>query len=96
MRKRAFRLFSNCYKYSLINGKWKSIASLNISRYSAACTVFEGKIVVSGGYNRGELKSVEAYDHHKNKWSILPDMIDERYKHGVVSMGNKMFVVGGQ
>ena len=30
---------------------WKKIADLNVARNSAACTVFEGKIVVSGGDN---------------------------------------------
>ena len=64
-----------------------STASLKIKRDSASSTVFEGKIVVSVGYDRGKLKSVEAYGHHENKWTSLPDMIDERYDHGVVSMG---------
>ena len=41
------------------------------------------------------LKSVEEYDHHENKWTYLPDMIKERCNHAPVSMGNKMFVIGG-
>ena len=61
-------------------------------RKLADCTVFEGKIVVIGGY---KLKSVEAYDYYENKWTYLPDMIEERHYHASVSMGNKLFVIGG-
>ena len=40
-----------------------------------ACTVFEGKIVVSGDINSNVLKSVEAYDYYENKWTNLTNMI---------------------
>ena len=40
------------------------------------------------------MKLVEAYDYYENKWTYLPDMIDKRYKHAAVSMGNKLFVIG--
>ena len=90
------RPLSTCFKYSLITGKWIRIASLKIERYFAACTVFEGKIVVSGGAsNETRLSSVESYDHHENKWTNLPDMIKRVCNHGAVSMGNKMYVIGG-
>ena len=81
-----------CLKYDFQNGNWKKISDMNDSRELAACTVFEGKIVVSGGTNNnvGGLKSVEAYDHVENKWTNLPDMTEERWCHGSVSMGNKI------
>ena len=41
------------------------------------------------------LKSVEAYDYHENKWTYLSDMNCARFYHGSVSMGNKMFMIGG-
>ena len=44
---------------------WRKVASMNKSRASAACTVFEGRVVVSGGrsFRKSlELKTVEAYD----------------------------------
>ena len=83
-----------CLNYDLQEDKWSYVASMNVKRFAAACTVFEGKIVVSGGicdYKR--LKSVEAYDHHENKWSCYSDMLKKRCDHLLVSMGNKMFVV---
>ena len=86
-----------CLKYSTRNSKWYNKASLYNPRFFASCTVFEGKIVVSGGIsdNWKASKSVEAYDLHENKWNNLPNMINERAGHGAVSMGNKMFVIGG-
>ena len=68
---------------------------MNHYRAFAACTVFEGKIVVSGGMHTVHLKSVEAYDHYENKWNFLPNMNFGKYKQGAVSMDNKMFVIDG-
>ena len=68
---------------------------MSICRILHSCRVFEGKIVVTGGCFHDNLKSVESYDHHEDTWSDLADMIEERYCHGTVSMGNKIFVIGG-
>ena len=43
------RFNSSCFKYNFTRNKWSYIASMNQRRYYAACTVFEGEIVVSGG-----------------------------------------------
>ena len=82
---------SSCLVYNIKNAKWSQIPDMNTKREHVACTVFEGKIVVSSGY----LKSVEAYDYYENKWTYLADMIETRVCHASVSMGNKMFVIGG-
>ena len=63
--------------------------------------IFEGKVIVTGDiYFHGEYfsfrKSVETYDHYKNKWNLLPELIYGRCNHEVVSMGNKMFAIGGK
>ena len=65
---------------------------MNKRRKAASCTVFEGKIVVSGGFS---LNTVESYDFYANKWTYLPSMIEYRSFHASVSMGNKLFVIGG-
>ena len=67
---------------------------MKLERHSAACTVFEGKIVVSDGLYSSS-SSVEAFDHHENKWTYLPPIPYGRHDHGAVSMGNKMFLIGG-
>ena len=62
-----------CYKYDTKTRQWIVRASMNDCRRDATCTVFEGKIVLTGGYDGyNGLKSVEAYDFNENKWDILP------------------------
>ena len=95
------KLLDRCLKFDVKLNKWSSIANINEKRRELACTVFDGKIVISGEYYRENcgdyeyLPSVEAYDHHENKWTFLPDMQFERSEHSAVSMGNKMFIIGG-
>ena len=88
---------SSCYTYDINSEVWNIIAELNVARNRTSCTVFEGKVVVTGGYNHnGGLKSVEAYDYYENRWTYLPDMTKKRRNHSTASMCNKMFVVGGK
>ena len=92
---------NTCLKYDVKINKWCSIANMNERRSELACSVFHGKVVISGGFSYtnwrdyGSLKSVESYDYHEDKWIFLPDMIFERCGHAAVSMGNKMFIIGG-
>ena len=87
---------SSCNTYDINNNTLNKIADLNEARHYAASTVFEGKVVVTGGEKSWyTLKSVETYDYYENKWTYLPDMIETRFNHAAVSMGNKMFVIGG-
>ena len=89
----------SCYKYDTKRSNWIPIAIMNDFRQNAACTVFKGKIVLTGGYdgeNRVDLSSVEAYDFYENKWDFLPCIINKRYFHGAVCMGNKLYVIGGK
>ena len=56
------------------------------ARDNAACAVFEGKIVVSGGYdnNDNDLNTVETYDVIGNEWSPMADMISVRFLKALV------------
>ena len=82
-----------CFVYNLKNKTWTELAKMMKHRQLAACSVFEGKIVVTGGYDDyNSFKSVEAYDYYENKWTYLPDMIKHKSSHAQVSMGNKLFV----
>ena len=67
---------------------------MNEQREDAACTVFEGKIVVSGGCNGNHLNTVEAYDHVVDKWTYMPNMIEERRCHSLAAVKHKLFVFG--
>ena len=90
-----------CMCYNVRTKTWTYIASMSESRHNASCAIFEGKIVVSGGrsfelFGRSSfLRSVEMYCSFGNKWTKFPDMLGGRVDHGSVSMGNKLFVVGG-
>ena len=66
-------------------------------RRNAACAVFGGKIIVSGGMDLEiqELKRVEAFDHCANEWSQMPDVLGVRYNHASISIRNKLYMVGG-
>ena len=51
----------SCLVYNFSYKRWRYKENMNIKRIRAACTVFEGKIVMSGGkYQSNMLKSVEA------------------------------------
>ena len=68
-------LYNQIKKYC--KGNWKPISHMNVVRQNAACAVFGGKIVVSGGtrwYNRVSvtLNTVEVYDRCTDEWSKMP------------------------
>ena len=88
-----------CLKFDAKYGSLKPIRPMNTARATAACTAFEGRVVVCGGHNnQGQLDSntVEAYDWGHDKWSYMPSMIHGRYSHNLVAVKNKLFVVGGE
>ena len=85
----------SCVVYDTISKKWIEVAKLNENRINAACTVFEGRVVVSGGYNvNEELCTVEAYDHVADKWSYMPSMIHRSCHHNMLAISNKLFALG--
>ena len=89
---------SSCYFFNTINKAWKEITSMKVARQFPSCAVFEGKIVVSGGYNNindGDLNTVEAYDHIDDSWTNMPSMIEERSSHKSLAIENKLFLIGG-
>ena len=51
---------------------------MSIVRHHAACAVFGGKIVVSGGtrWVNVTLNTVEVYDYCSNRWSDMPNMLE--------------------
>lgn len=74
---------------------WIHVASMKETRLRAACTVFEERVVISGGYNSiRTLKTVEAYYHIAIEWSYMPSMIKAKYYHKLVTDKNNFFTVG--
>ena len=56
-----------CVFFETNTKSWKEVSKMNDYRMDAASTVFEGRVVISGGeIDNGYLSSVEAYDHVAN------------------------------
>ena len=88
---------NSCLRFDTNDNKWKEVAKMKQARALAACAVFEGRIVVSGGCEstrvRGNLKTVEAYDLVADAWSCMPGMITARYNHSSFAVRNKLVVI---
>ena len=90
---------TTCIQYDTKTNEKKGISKMNQTRWAAASTTYEGKIVVSGGMFyagvRGaeNTKTVEVYDHIANTWTYMPNMVEERWNHSLVSIKSKLFVI---
>ena len=87
---------ASCLEFNTKSLEWKEMSEMNNARRGSACSVFEGRIVVSGGYYNGSLNTVEAYDHVGNTWENMPNMINERVRHKSVAVKTKLFVFCGR
>ena len=89
------RQVASCFKFKATDYSMNTVAKMKTARSYSACAVFEGKIVVSGGYNFGRLNTVEAFDHVANEWTRMPNMVEERQSHKSVAIKNKLYMFGG-
>ena len=100
-------LLDSCLKFDAKSRKIEEVAKMNEARWSAACCVYQGKIVACGGYTMNYYyidgneyfetnisNSVEAYDSSADEWSRMPPMIEAVYKHSLVVAGNNLYVLG--
>ena len=87
---------NSCLQFDTKDNNWKEVAGMNEARRCAACTIFEGRIVVSGGWdeNYNELNTIESYDVIADEWSSMPNMTSGKALHGLVVVRNKLFVIG--
>ena len=84
------------YQFNTKCLKWKELSRMKNASMFSACSVFEGRIVVSGGtYNHIRLKTVKAYDHVGDTWENISNMVIERFGHKSVAVKNKLFAIGG-
>ena len=91
---------NNCFEFNPVNYKIRKVKRMNAIRVGAACTVFEGNVVVSGGFDGfgGFVggQTVETYDHVADTWSYMPSMVEGRKSHDLVAIKNKLFAIGGR
>merc|ERR1712240_807633 len=85
----------SCLQYDTKIENWKEISGMTVERDCAACTVFKGNIVVSGGTDNFDnyLKSVESCNVFADKWSQMPDMINYHNSHNLAVVKHKLFVI---
>ena len=91
-----YEVTNSCLQFDTKEKSWKKIAKMKQSRDSAACVVFQGNIVVSGGTDSDDnkLNSVESYDVFADKWSSMPNTINNHHRHSLVVAKDKLFVIG--
>jgi len=72
------------------------LPQMKIGRCSVGAVFVEGRIIVCGGYNRGEcLKSVEQYDVSQGKWTDLPNLLNERGRFDATVVNRKIYAIAG-
>ena len=95
------QLKATCAEFSTKKAEWRKVSSMSGERLKAACSVFKGRIVASGGlsydivHTSTGLNTVIAYDHVANAWSKMANMIKGRCDHSSVAVNDKLFIVGG-
>ena len=89
------RRTNSCLQFDTSDYSLKEVSKMNEVREHAACTVFEEKVIVSGGLNNNYnfLNSVESYDVLPNKWSTMPNMNSGKYYHSLMVVKYKLFVI---
>ena len=86
----------SCLQFCTKDKSLMKIARMKEPKCYSACAVFQGNIVVSGGVdiNSNGLNTVESYDVFADKWSSMPCMTNSRFSHSLVTLNNKLFVIG--
>ena len=94
--KKGIYRITSCLQFNTNDNSWKEVAGMKVPRSHAACAVFEGNIIVSGGMNMigNSLRTVESYDVIADEWSPMPNMIKSKSLHSLVVVKNKLYVIG--
>ena len=91
------KISESCLQFDANDCSWKVVARMSELRLGAACAVFEGNIVVAGGYDIGigeEMTDVSFYDPTADNWSFMANMVTDKYAHNLLVANNKLFVIG--
>ena len=91
----------NVYEFHRLNlddvtAGWEKFATMNEKKWSFAAAVFQGCIVVTGGFN-GEthVSSTEVYDVQLNKWTDI-SFGSRRSQHNLVVAHGSLYLIGGR
>merc|ERR1711962_1366556 len=89
-------------QYNIETGNHTSLPNLPLPLYHVACTIFNNKIVISGGYTsyiaNGEYYGgykAEVFQLEGNEWVALPSLQHARCDHAMGVLGGQLYVFGG-
>ena len=83
-------------RFSVTEKQWEQLPEMGHARYCPGATMWQGKLVVVGGYRDGRfLNSAEAYDPDRGVWQAMPPLVHARYAPVVVVYGGRLIVSGG-
>ncbi|XP_064457437.1 influenza virus NS1A-binding protein homolog isoform X2 [Ornithodoros turicata] len=75
---------------------YTTVPPMMSSRCSMGTVEFQGKLLVCGGYDRGEcLRTVEIYDQDTNRWSLLKPMLTARGRVDATVLDGCIYAIGG-
>ena len=92
---------SKVWKKNMNNfeAEWEEVAPIEIKRSKMGGTVHKNHLVVTGGSGidvlKNSLKSGERYQAKSNQWERIPDMIQARQRHALVSCCDYLYALGG-
>ncbi|OCQ23705.1 hypothetical protein A7985_07115 [Pseudoalteromonas luteoviolacea] len=90
--------------YDVKKDTWTTVAPLPVASGGLSASVLDNKIIVSGGevfgpnsnWRAGQaFKQVWSYDPVNDTWTSLHDMPTPRHGHGMVTLNNTLYVIGG-
>ena len=74
---------------------WTTKASMPTARYDFSAAAINGKIYALGGYNYGNLSTVQEYDPVTNQWTTKASMPTARYGLAAAAINGKIYALGG-
>lgn len=87
-----------CYKYNTTTNKWTTFPSLSHGRSDATCIVYNGKLLVSGGYDGERTLSRNEIIDLKNPstgWEEFASLRQPRSGHNLVIYRGVLYAIGG-
>jgi len=77
------------------NSGWQEVASMAEKRRDFGAAVYNGCLVVAGGFYGERLSSTELYQPSLNKWSSIASLNKRRDKLALVVVHAKLYAIGG-
>ena len=88
-----------CYMFDPRTLKWSAMATMNVPRTHCPLVECEGQLLALGGVKqdgRSISSAIEQYNFRTNTWNVVGSMGQPLSGHGACSIGNKIYIFGGQ